>query len=262
MLALALAPAVSGCGESRQGAGSTAKTTTAAASSQEARKPPRQILEDAAGALSRARSVAVRGRLKLDGRPGEMTLEEERPGRLRVNIDRGGGSASVISVAGQSYVKANEAFLSQKAHAPAALLGLLAGRWLRAEDREDLGFESLNIRKLAKCLATETGTLSFAGERDQGGEPAVVIVDKGDAPGSSPARYYIAARGEPFLLGVVATGDARPGGRPGSACSETGGGGATEKGSELTFGDYDKPLGIVAPSGALTPRQLARRLGS
>jgi hypothetical protein len=75
-----------------------------------------------------------------------------------------------------------------------------------------------------------------------------VILDKGDRPGTSPGRLYIAATGEPLPLRTIATGPERPGGKKDPRCdSDT----PTRAGDEVLFSRYDEPLDITAPPDAL-----------
>jgi hypothetical protein len=122
------------------------------------------------------------------------------------------------------------------------------------EGKEADGSKELDVQSLADCLTHETGSLVVSGTTALNGRETVTVTDKGDVPGSTPSKFYIAATGKPFLLRVVSTGHERAGGKPDAQCSE--GKGTTEAGGEITF-RYDEPLSIQAPAGALTQKQLA-----
>jgi hypothetical protein len=168
-----------------------------------------------------------------------------------------GGSLSVIRVAGASYMKANAAFLDEHEHVPSAVLEILANRWLRVEGSEADGLNGLSVRTLGKCLLHEPGSLVVDGVTDLNGQPTVAITNKGDLPGSTPAKFNVAATGQPRLLRAVATGNERPGGHPSAECAESGD--AAEAGAEETLSSYDEPMNIQAPPGALTVKQLTKQ---
>jgi len=157
------------------------------------------------------------------------------------------------------YVKANSAFYAGTHEGiPAAAVKLLAGQWLKTSESANKLVKGLTPRTLARCLAREGGTLVKEGTASVNGQQAVVVRDKGDAPGSTPARLYVAASGTPYLLRYVATGKQQPGGAKGGECNE-----ATEPGESggaLTFSRYNAQLGIAPPAGALELSQLVQRL--
>jgi hypothetical protein len=160
---------------------------------------------------------------------------------------------SLIRAGGKTYVKANAAQGKQE-HLPSVAAGLLASHWLEVEGKEADESKELEVQSLADCLTHETGSLVVNGTTVVNGRETVTVTNKGDVPGSTPSKFYIAATGEPFLLRVVATGHERAGGKPDAQCNE--GKDTTEAGAEITF-RYNKPLNIQVPAGALTQKQLA-----
>ena len=88
------------------------------------------------------------------------------------------------------------------------------------------------------------------------GQPAVVIVDKGDKPGTSPGKLFVAATGRPFPLRVLATGKARPGGKK-TRCSDSSGKDSGAAGDELTFSRFNEELKLTAPPNPLDLRKAA-----
>ncbi len=75
-----------------------------------------------------------------------------------------------------------------------------------------------------------------------------MILDKGDRPGTSPGRLYVAATGEPLPLRTIATGPERPGGKQDPLCdSDT----PTRAGVEVLFNRYNEPWTSTAPPDAI-----------
>lgn len=238
------------------GCGGTSGSGTSGASA-EAKKPARQILDDAAAALSRARSLEMQGTLEVEGRLTRVAVEvEQRAVSLR--LAEHNREAAMRVLPGGSYIKANSAFFEHTHEVPSSAIGLIANRWLKlpASGEMPKSVKQLSPSHLARCIAQEPGTLVVAGTSELQGRPAVVIVNKGDKPGSTPSRFYVAATGEPFLLRAVATGKERPG----AAKSECNEGSSGMPGDELTFSRYNAPLHISAPVGALELSRLAQEL--
>jgi hypothetical protein len=150
-------------------------------------------------------------------------------------------------------MNANAPFYASLHEIPSAAVALIAGRWFKVPASAGFGLiKHLNLATLGRCLAQEPGSLLVSGTTKVNGQPAVAITAKGDVPGSTPSKYYVATTGEPFLLRAVATGKQQPGGTK-SECNE---GSPGEPGDELTFSGYNGRTNIVAPSGAVDLSQL------
>jgi hypothetical protein len=232
---------------------------SSATSNGEAAKPARQILDDAATALRHIHSVKVQVIGNIEKHPATYTIAFERPDRASITFERGSQAAVARVVAGAAYMKANASLYEHQAGFPSSAVGLVADRWIKLPQQESFGelFKSFSVEKLSRCLVEEPGTLIVAGEAKVKGHPAVVLVDKGDRPGSTPSKLYVATTGAPLPLRIVATGKERPGG-PKDECSEAGEPAAP--GDELTFSEYNRPLGITAPAGAIDLSQLGHPL--
>ena len=81
------------------------------------------------------------------------------------------------------------------------------------------------------------------------GEQAVVVLDKGDRPGTNAGKLYVATTGEPFPLRTVATGNERPGGKQDPQCNESER--RTRTGDEVKLSRYNESLDVKAPPGAI-----------
>ncbi len=243
------------------GSSSSTSTSQSRPAASRAQLPARKILDEAAAALTRAHSFALHGQLDIEKHPSRVGLEVEEPGTVRVTIERGTSVISVIDLgdANTAYMRANAAFFRlEEAKVPSAAVGLLANRWLKVPAKEVTGGTKLDARSLGRCLAGEPGTLTVDGMGTVDGQAAVIVSDKGDAPGATPAKFYVAATGEPVLLRALATGKQRPGGTRESECSESGD--VTTPGDEISLSRYNEPMNITAPVGAVETSQLVKQL--
>ena len=180
--------AIAGCGGSSGGG------------SGEASKSPQAILRDAAAALRRAHSFEATGRVLLTGKTGSVTVAEDA-GALRFNLGApGGATARLILVGGAAYLNANRAFYLQQGGSGAAAAALVAGKWLKLPSSVP-GLSSLTgqfkLSTLSRCLAVGHGTLRNGGKATVDGHAAVVVVDAGDKPGTTPREAVRGDRAAP-----------------------------------------------------------------
>jgi hypothetical protein len=225
--------AVTGCGdESSDSGGLESKSAS-------------QILADSAAALKEVKSY----RVQVTQRSSKATADVELPTKLRLALREGPTSASIIAVAGQVYIKGNEAYWKDQQGEQAA--GRLAGKWLKAPstsaDLKDVT-NGLDPETLSRCLVKDHGTIAKGGTETVEGKQAVVLIDKGDRPGAAPGKLYVAAEGDPLPLRTIATGNQRPGGKQDPKCD---GDTPTRAGDEAKFSRYNEPLDITAPPGAV-----------
>ncbi len=214
-------------------------------------KPAAQILDDAAAALSRIKSFHVEATQGTGARRNQVTADVEVPSRLRLEIRQSAATASIIAVDGSVYIKADEAYWKgQQAGAGAAQL---ANKWLKSptSDAElrDIS-KGLDPETLSRCLATGHGTLRKGGTETVDGKAAVVIIDKGDRPGSTPGKLFVATTGEPLPLRTIATGKQRPARKKDPECNDTNR--SSGPGDETNFSRYNESPDISAPQGAVS----------
>jgi hypothetical protein len=211
-----------------------------------ASKPANEIVADSAAALSKVRSFHA------EGNQGgtQVVADLELPQTLRILLRDKATSASIIAVEGSVYIKADEAYWKQQGVGRAA--PKLAGKWLKSPtttaELRDLT-KGLDPETLSRCLTKEHGTLAKGGEETVDGQKAVVVVDKGDKPGTAPGKLYVAATGDPLPLRTLATGNERPGGKKDPSCDSDGS--RTKKGDETKFSRYNESFDIAAPPGAV-----------
>jgi len=219
-----------------------------------ASKPATQILSDAAAALERARSVHMEGTATLGGKRTALRIDLEQPRKIRVAFKDKDVEAALVAVGRSVYIKADAAFWRQQRVGRAA--ATLADKWLKvpgsAADLRDLT-KGLDLATLSRCLRKEHGTIRVAGKATVNGRPAVVLVDKGDRPGTAPGKLFVATTGAPVPLRAITTGKQKPGGRPDPRCSDPDS--PATPGDQVSFSRYNEALKITAPAGArdLTP---------
>ena len=208
-------------------------------------KPAAEILAESARALGRVKTFhidateASSARIKADiGLPKELSL----------SLKDKASSASMIVANGSFYMKGNPAWWREVDAGPDS--EEIAGRWFKVPLAlaEELT-QYLNPKTLGRCLVKDHGTLAKGGTATIFGQRAVVLIDKGDKPGTAPGKLYVAATGEPLPLRLVTTGKQRPGGPKRPECGDTGT--PAEPGDVATFSGYNEPLDISAPPGAL-----------
>ena len=221
-------------------------TSASAVAAGEASRSPERILRDVAGELRQVRSYRVSGTtVDAHGR-ARLTADVLASGGLDARLRQGRQVIRLRVVPrGGTYVRANAAFWRRAGSA--ALARRLAGRWVRSRSGAASAAPEVSPRRLARCLVAVHGTLAERGTARVAGRRAVVVADRGDRPGTSPGRLYVAASGRTLPLRVVQTGPTRPGGRV-AGCSESG---DTTRASDLRFSRFDRPLRIRAPRGAI-----------
>jgi hypothetical protein len=210
-------------------------------------KPPQEILDQTAAALRQVKSFHIEGTQAR--RTETVKADVAGPRELRLDVKQRDATARMVFVDSSVYMNANAAFW-RKAEAGQETREL-DGRWLKvpgaAGDLQKIAKE-VDPANLSRCLLKDHGTLEPGGKAKVGGQAAVVIVDKGDRPGTSPGRLYVAATGEPFPLRTIATGPERPGGKKDALCdSDT----PTRAGDTVVLSKFNEPLDITAPPDAL-----------
>ena len=240
VLPLILLATLAGCGSDSNDSGSSESNGIES-------KRPQQILEETAAALRQVKTFHVEGTQAR--RTEQVKADVAGPKELRLDLKQRDAKARMVFVDGSVYLNGNAAFW-RKAEAGQDARQL-DGRWLKVPgaegDLEKIAKE-VDPANLSRCLLKDHGTLAPGGKANVDGRPAVVIVDKGDRPGTSPGRLYVAATGEPLPLRTVATGPERPGGKKDPLCdSDT----PTRAGDEVVLSRFNEPLDINAPPDAL-----------
>lgn len=197
-----------------------------AKSNGEASKTADQIIADAQAAALSASAVHVSGSAGsslvvnlhlVAGKGGE--------GRMTAN----GLTFDIIRIGGFAYFKGDATFWHQFGGGAAATL--LKGRWLKAPASTGR-LASLtpltDITKLFSAILASHGTLAVGKETTIGGQPAIAVVDT-----SKGGTLYVATTGKPYPVALRKSGS-----------------------GSITFDEWDVPVTLTAPSGAVDISQL------
>lgn len=228
-----------GCGSSGGASGSRAGG--------EAAKPAVQIVNDAAAAMRGAGAYVIAVNGVQNGAPVVAKVLRSASGAVEISESLGAASSQVIVLPTAAYLRASKAFLSQQGQLPASL----AGRWLQIPAVGIQGLVSqlgqFSPTRLAGCIATEHGTLSRAGTTNVGGQPAVVVKDAGNLPGTQPSKLAVADSAPHYPLQLIVTGPRRAGGKLG-ACNN---GTSSATTGTLTLSDFGDVPPITVPAHAI-----------
>ena len=201
---LALGLLVSACGGGSGGGGGG-----------EADKTASQILADAVAALKSVSSFHISGRATATGSNAvSIDADVAADGSSQGKISMGGATASFVVLSGKFYVQGRDFWNSVAGPQAAAVVG---DKWVILPSGSDTkNFEQfVNASTIANCLSVDHGTLSKGGTTTVAGHAAVVIVDKGDKPGTAPGKLYVATDSPTYPLRFEITGNASAGTPPG-----------------------------------------------
>ncbi|MFZ0041859.1 MAG: hypothetical protein WAK93_11170 [Solirubrobacteraceae bacterium] len=263
VVAVACLLALAGCGSSSSkssssatsspsassaSASSTSTSSSTAASGTEASKPPEQILSDAAAALRGAKGYVMQGSITQGGKVVNVKLSTTSPKAIDIVLGLGPATANLIGLSNSSYIRANTTFWKSQAGPSAAKL---AGRWIEVPTQDahsvTASLGELAPANLSRCLLENHGTLSAGGNTTVNGQPAVLVNDAGDKPGSTKSMLAVASSGTPYPLRYTATGAQRAGGHV-DVCST---GKASNARGSISFSDFGKVPPIHPPAGAV-----------
>jgi hypothetical protein len=206
------------------GCGSSKKT---APPNDEVSKPATQVLANANSAAASASSAHVSGNVNSGGTPITLDLTTARGKGAKGSMSTNRLSFDLVRVGDTLYIKGSDAFL--KHFAGAAVAQLLHGKWLKAPATTGR-LKSLapltSLGTLFAGISAHHGKLANDGKSTYNGQPVVVIRDTSDN-----SKLYVAATGKPYPVALV-------GGKKGQS-------------GTITFGDWNQPVSLTAPSGAL-----------
>lgn len=187
----------------------TGNTIGAARPNGEASKRPKQILADAASALRAASGFELQGTQSVRGKT--VRISELASGHsLDLGVKTGIAAYELLRVPTGFYVRANASFWRQHLGARGVVL---ADRWIqRSSPALSSVLTDFAPATLARCLTDDTGTLSIVGTTSIGGQPAIVIRDAGNLPGTLRGTLAVATTGPPYPLRETVAGRHRAGG--------------------------------------------------
>ena len=217
---LALVPMavlLAGCG----GHGNAAKPNG------EASKPPDRVLADAKAAATSAGSSHVSGEIRSNGTPITLDLSMARGKGAKGSMSTNGLKFDLVRIGDTLYIRGSDAFYQR--FAGAAVAQLLHDKWIKASATQGRLRSLAPLTSLAALFAgisSRHGKLVNDGKTSYKGDEAVVIRDKSDN-----SKLYVAATGKPYPLAIV-------GGKKGQS-------------GTIAFDDWNKPVSLSAPQGAI-----------
>jgi hypothetical protein len=194
-----------------------------------------EIIDKAFAATEGAQSVRVKGDMTDGDGPLRIDVAVNKKGDCVGTLRADGGKTDLIMTGGSLYMRYDEAFLrAQMKGEPEqdtkAAVDMLAGKWTTTANKADAadiaGFCELNT-----LLGDETEGVSDAttGKTTTiGGVPALAVVEK---DGKDTTTMYVATKGEPYVLRLVADHAEDPG--------------------TINFSDYGKPVVAKKPAGEI-----------
>lgn len=209
--------AIAGCGGS-SGNGVESKSAT-------------EIVSSAQKAAESAKSVRVAGAVNTAGLKLSLNIQIEKGTGAKGSISEGPLSFELIRVGSSVYIKGSPAFYEHFAGGEAAKL--LEGKWLQAPatSGEFATLGSLtDMHQLLHAVLGHTDSLTKAGTSTVDGKKVVAVKDK-----SKESILYVATTGKPYPIQI-------------SKAGSTGG--------KVTFDEWDAPITIKAPSGAINVNKL------
>jgi hypothetical protein len=212
----------------------------------EASKSPKQILADAASALRAATGFELHGVMSQGGQTMRIRLVESPPQSLDMAAATGAAAYEVLRVPTGFYVRGNASFWRQHLGARGALL---ADRWIHGYNSAlASAFAHFAPARMARCLTEDHGTLSIGGTTNINGQPAIVIRDAGNLPGTQAGTLAVATTGPPYPLRTTGRGPQHPGGRI-DVCNDGHASGSQD--GSLTFSQFNRVGPLQAPTNAI-----------
>jgi hypothetical protein len=218
---VAAAVLLAGCGGS----------TKAAPPNGEASKPAQQVLADAKAAATSASSAHVAGKLVSDGTRITLDLSMARDEGAKGSVSVNDLGFDLVKIGDTAYIKGSDAFYRHFAGATVAQL--IHGKWVKAPttSKQFRSFADLaSVSGLFARISANHGKLVNDGKVTYQGEPVVVIRDASD-----DSKLYVAATGKPYPVALA--------------------GGRKNQSGTVTFSDWNEPVSLSAPSGALDVSQ-------
>ncbi len=219
---------------STSSAGSSSSTTSgnsSAAGNGLASESANAIVRSAAAAADGLKSVRVKGNVQEGGTQIGLDLQLAAGVGSVGWISESGHRVNLVTVGKTVYLNGNQAFWTKFGGAAAA--SLLAGRWLKGTETGSFaGLRKLaTIHDLFNAIFSSYGKLAKGPTKVVGGAKAIAVTDT-----TKGGTIYVATTGKPYPLEILGT--------------ESGSSG------DIAFSDFNAPVKITAPSGAIDLSQL------
>ena len=192
----------------------------------EATEPAAQVLADAKTAATSASSTHISGGINSGGTPITLDLDMARGKGAKGSMSTNGLKFDLVRIGDTAYIRGSDAFYQH--FAGAGVAQLLHGKWLKASIVKGR-FRSLapltSIGLLFAGISAHHGKLVNKGATTRG-QKVVAVQDTSDN-----SKLYVAASGTPYPVALV--------------------GGRGRQSGAITFGDWNDPVSLSAPKGAI-----------
>jgi hypothetical protein len=197
-------------------------------SSGESGKSAKDIVADAVKNAQAAHSVRMSG--SIPGPTSSLTLDLHvaKPSNATGTISLGGTHVRLVRLGNTVYLNGDRGFWTKLLGAAAARR--YAGRWLKASATSSslAGYARLtDINQFFNGTINSRGTLEKKGTTTYNGQKVIAIVDNGKNGGT----FYVAASGKPYPVAIL--------------------GGSGSKTGAIRFSDWNQPVSVTAPKGAI-----------
>lgn len=212
---------VAGCGSSSK----------AAKPNNMASKPADQVFAAAKAAATSASSAHVAGKLVSNGTAITLDLSMARDKGAKGSVSINGLGFDLVKIGDTAYIKGSDAFYQH--FAGPAVAQLIHGKWIKAPttSKQFRSFAALaSVSGIFAEIGANHGKLVNDGETTYKGQQVVAIRDASDG-----SKLYVAATGTPYPVAIV--------------------GGRKNQSGTVTFGDWNQPVSLSPPSGALDVSQ-------
>lgn len=179
------------------------------------------------------KTVHAKGTIDENGQKLGIDVHLSRTSGIGI-LSLGNGQLQVRLVSGTAYIRGDATAYTAFGASPTQVQQV-AGKWLssKAGTGELAAFSGfLELGKLFSSMLTPNGAVSRGKTTTVDGQPAYALVD-----GSNQGTLYIAETGRALPLRIAKSG--------------TGGG-------QVDFSDYDQPVSVTAPAGAIDISQLGQ----
>lgn len=194
-------------------------------------KSPAEIVSAAQKAANSAKSVRVDGSVSTAGTQLTLDLQIAEGKGAKGSISEGPLSFELIRLGDSVYIKGSAAFYEHFAGSEAAKL--LEGKWLQAPATSGEFATLGNLTDMSQLLSTvlgQHGSLAKGGTSTIDGKKVVAVKDT-----SKGGVLYVATTGKPYPIQISKSGST---------------------GGKVTFSEWDAPVTITAPTGAINISKL------
>lgn len=194
-------------------------------------KSPTEIVSAAQKAANSAKSVRVDGSVSTAGTQLTLDLQIAEGKGAKGSISEGPLSFELIRLGDSVYIKGSAAFYEHFAGSEAAKL--LEGKWLQAPATSGEFATLGNLTDMSQLLSTvlgQHGSLAKGGTSTVEGKKVVAVKDT-----SKGGVLYVATTGKPYPVQISKSGST---------------------GGKVTFSEWDAPVTITAPTGAINISKL------